>query len=93
MRDVFQPREEPARSIYNAFQEEAAKRSGRALEEWLEAERNAVFNEAVRQAQKLVGLSPPTMEDVINAERYASGSVDYGSKWAYGVVMAMRGGK
>lgn len=30
------------------------------------------------------------MDDIVGAERYAAGSVDYGAKWAYGVVEVMR---
>lgn len=88
MHDIFQPRNEPALSIYNAFQDEAKKRKGRSVNEWVSAERNAVFREAVHQAQKL-GLRVPTMGEIEAAERYAMGSADYGSKWAYGVVDAM----
>jgi hypothetical protein len=88
MRDIFQPKTEPALSIYNAFQAEASKRNGRSVEEWLLAEREAVFQEADRQAKKL-GLRSPSMKEIVDAENYASGSVDYGSKWAYGVARSM----
>ena len=89
MQDIFEPRHEPARSIYRAFQTEATKRKGRSIDEWLAAERDAVFREATHQAQRL-GLRVPTMDEVVSAERYAAGSVDYGAKWAYCVVEAMR---
>jgi hypothetical protein len=89
MRDIFEPRHEPARSIYHAFQTEATKRKGRSIDEWLAAERDAVFREATHQAQRL-GLRVPTMDEVASAERYAAGSADYGAKWAYCVVDAMR---
>lgn len=89
MHDVFQPRHEPARSIYDAFQNEATKRKGRTVEEWMTAEREAVMREATMQAMRL-GLRVPTMDEVVRAERYASGSVDYGAKWAYGVTEAMK---
>ena len=89
MRDIFEPRHEPARSIYLAFQSEAANRKGRSTDEWLSAERDAVFREAVHQAQKL-GMRVPTMDEVVRAENYASGSADYGAKWAYCLVEAMR---
>lgn len=88
MRDPFEPRQEPARSIYLAFQEEAIKRRGRSIPEWTKAERDSVFRESAQQAQSL-GLRVPTMDEVIRAERYAIGSIDYGAKWAYGVVEAM----
>ena len=89
MRDIFQPRGEPARSIYRALQAEAEKRDCRSPKEWMEAEKNAVHREAVYQAQNL-GLKEPSMQQVTDAERYACGSVDYGAQWAYRVVEAMR---
>ncbi len=58
MDDVFEPRREPARSIYKAFQAEARKRKGRSVDEWITAEREAVYREAVSQAQKH-NLTPP----------------------------------
>ena len=91
MRDIFEPRNEPAKSIYTAFQNEAANRKSRSVTEWVKAERDAVFREAAHQAQKL-GLRCPTMDEVASAERYAMGSVDYGAKWAYGIVDAMHNG-
>jgi hypothetical protein len=90
MVDIFEPRREPARSIYLAFQAEATKRKGRSVSEWLTAEREAVYRESTHQAQML-GLRVPTMDEVVSAERYATGSVDYGAKWAYCIVNAMRG--
>ncbi|MBX8557094.1 hypothetical protein K5D56_21755 [Pseudomonas cichorii] len=89
MKDIFQPRSEPAKSIYEAFQVEAAMRDGRSLDEWQFAERNAVQREATIQAHKL-GLHVPTMEQVERAELQAFGSIDYGSKWALGVANVMR---
>lgn len=89
MTDVFEPRNEPARSIYMALRNEAAKRRGRTEGEWIAAERQAVFNEACLQAEKLK-LRMPTMDDVVRAERIAVGATDYGAKWANGVTEAMR---
>lgn len=88
MHDVFQPRHDPARSIYNAFQDEASRRKGRTVEEWTAAEREAVFNASVRQA-RMMKLRAPSMEEVVRAEQYARGSIDYGAKWAYGVAEVM----
>jgi hypothetical protein len=79
MRDSFEPRTEPARSIYLAFHAEAKKRKGRSVEEWTTAERNAVHAEAVKQARAL-GLHAPTMQEVEDAERSARGHIDYGLK-------------
>jgi len=87
--DPFRPRQEPARSIHDAFQLEASKRKGREIEVWIGAELEAVF-EAARLAAGQHGLRPLSMEEIKTAERYARGSVDYGSKWAYTVVDAMR---
>ncbi|MBM5458738.1 hypothetical protein H8F21_14315 [Pseudomonas sp. P66] len=89
MSDIFQPRTEPAKSIYGAFQAEAAMRAERSLDEWQAAERNAVHREAGIQAQKM-GLRVPTMSEVERAERHAFGSIDYGSKWAHALAVAMR---
>jgi hypothetical protein len=87
--DPFEPRSEPARSLYRAFQAEAMNRNARTLEEWIAGERAAVHQEAVEQAGKL-GLRAPSPEEVAAAARYARGSIDYGAKWAHQVVAAMR---
>ena len=89
MNDIFRPRSEPARAIYEAFEAEATKRDGRSAEEWQEAERRAVYR-AAQSAATSMGLRVPSMEEVVAAERYAMGSTDYGAKWAHGVVRAMR---
>ena len=89
VRDVFRPHRDPARAIYDAFQAEAAKRNGRTVSEWMGRERDAVLREAVFQAHKC-GLRAPSYDEVVQAERSASGHTDYGAKWAYGVVEAMR---
>lgn len=88
MEDVFRPRNDPAQSIYDAFQAESKNRKGKSIEQWTSAEQEAVHREAVYQANKL-GLRTPTHEDVAGAERSACGHVDYGAKWAYAVVDAM----
>ena len=87
--DPFRPSQEPARSIHDAFQLEARKRKGREAEVWIAAELEAVF-EAARLAAGQHGLRPLSMEEIKSAERYARGSADYGAKWAYTVVDAMR---
>lgn len=86
--DPFEPRHEPARSIYLAFQAEATKRKDRPFEEWVKAEREAVLRECALHAHKL-GLRAPTMDEVTAAERYAMGSIDYGAKWTYQLVRVM----
>lgn len=89
MRDIFRPTQEPARRIYDAFQDEATKRSGRSFEEWHGAEKNRVWAEARDYAQQH-GKPIPTMEQIEAAERSASGHTDYGSTWAYGVVRLLQ---
>ena len=89
MRDFLRPTCSPAREIYDAFHAEARRRDGRAFEEWVSSEREAVFAAAVRQCRGL-SLQPPTMDQVIAAEQRAYGSADYGSKWALGVADAIR---
>jgi hypothetical protein len=83
--DPFRPQFEPARAIYDAFQIEGRKRSGSGLNEWVCAERNAVWRSARDFAQQR-GLSVPTIEQVEKEEVLAMGHVDYGSKWAVGVA-------
>lgn len=88
MHDVFRPSREPARTIYDAFQAEAKKRKGRSVNEWIEAERQAVWRAARDYAQQR-GLRILSLEEVTMAENYAMGHVDYGAKWAYQVERAM----
>ena len=89
MRDIFRPPNEPARTLYDAFQKEAAYRKGRSVMEWQRAERLAVWRAARDYAQQY-GMRIPTMDDVEQAEVLASGHVDYGAKWAYGIASAMQ---
>ena len=89
MSDIFRPTTEPARSIYDVFQNEARKRKGRTVGQWQSAELAAVYFQSVVQASKF-GLKIPSIQDIETAERCASGHTDYGSKWAYGVVDAMK---
>ena len=84
MRDVFRPRYQPAQTIYDAFQAEAAHRHG-SVEEWIERERLVVWRTARDYAQQH-GLRVPTMDQIERAERSACGHVDYGAKWAYRVA-------
>lgn len=86
--DPFEPRKDPARSIYLAFQKETGKRKGRSVEAWTAAERDAVHAEAAAQAGRL-GLRVPTVQEVAFAERSARGHIDYGAKWAFYVAEAM----
>ena len=88
MRDIFRPTREPAQSIYDAFQNESERRSGRTSEEWMSAERKAVHDAAIIAAIRL-GIAAPSYEDVLITEEMASGHCDYGSKWAYGLARRM----
>lgn len=87
--DVFRPKRQPAQAICDAFQKESELRDRRDVDEWVKAERQVVFEEACVQASRM-GMICPTLEQVIQAEQSAYGHVDYGAKWAYGVVDAMR---
>jgi hypothetical protein len=89
-KDIFRPPQGAARVIYDAFQEEASKRKECKTIEWIENERRAVFQTAKEYAEQH-GLIIPTMEQVMHAETYAEGHVDYGSKWAYGIARVMKG--
>lgn len=89
MKDIFRPHNDPARAIYDAFQAEAEKRPERTCDEWIAAERMAVWRAARDYAQQ-TKLRIPTLQEVELAERLACGHCDYGAKWAYGVTEAMR---
>ena len=82
--DIFRPRTDPARLLYDAFHLEAKKRDGRFEEQWQLAEREAIWRAARDYAQQH-GLSVLEMADIERAERYAMGHIDYGAKWAYGI--------
>jgi hypothetical protein len=90
MQDVFRPHTDPARRIYDAFQAEAEKRATRQGDEWIAAERLAVWHAARDYAQQH-GLRIPTIDEVACAENNAMGHCDYGAKWAYRVAEYMRG--
>lgn len=87
--DIFRPNTHPAQEIYDAFMEESLKRNSRSIQEWQELERYAVLHAATSAAVKYK-LREPTMGDVMVAEILAMGHVDYGAKWAYGVVDRMQ---
>ncbi len=87
--DIFRPRTEPARTLYDAFQAESRHRNGRRPEVWIVAERLAVWRAAWDYSQQH-SLRFPTLAEVEAGERYAYGSVDYGAKWAYQVAEKMR---
>lgn len=87
--DPFKPRREPALTLYQAFQAEAAKRGDREFQDWNQAEIQAVHSAAV-EAYPAHGLPVPTLEEVADAERYAQGSCDYGATWIYMVERMMR---
>lgn len=87
--DMFEPDTPEHRHIYSAFQKEAKKRDSRSVEEWIEAERYAVYQAAIEVAEKY-NLPAPTIKDVEKAENQAMGHVDYAKKWAIGVVDRMK---
>lgn len=89
--DVFRPRLEPHRAIYDAFQAEASNRKGRPFAQWARAEMEAVYQAALRASEDPVfNLAPPTMEAVKSAEVSARGSIDYGLKWTCQLVRSMQ---
>ena len=89
MKDVFRPRDPLMASIYDVFQETAKHRECHPYE-WIERERQAVFKEAVRIAKEN-DLRVPTIDIIERYESNACGHVDYGKKWAMGIVEWMRG--
>ena len=86
--DPFRPSSQPAQTIYDAFQDAAAQRKRRTVDEWIRLELEAV-HEASRQYAALHGLREPIRAQVESAELYAQGSVDYGAQWAYRLSRAM----
>jgi hypothetical protein len=87
--DALRPRGAPAAKIYDAFQEEAAKRKGRTPDEWQVAERQAVLLAATSVALEF-DLPPPTLRLIMDAELDSVGSIDYAAKWAIKIVNAMK---
>jgi len=83
--DFFRPRVEPARTIYDAFQDEAKHRVGRTIDEWIQAERIRVWKVSRDYAQQN-GLRVPTIGEIEKAEQHAMGHIDYAAKWAYYVA-------
>jgi hypothetical protein len=88
MSDMFRPRFEPSRTIYDAFQEEAKYREGRTVEQWNKAERKAVWHAADAWC-RMHKLEAPFLTDVIDADRYATGH-NYGAQWAYKLTDIIR---
>lgn len=87
--DTFRPRTEPARTLYDVFQDEAKNRSKRIPSCWIEQERQAVWLAARDYAQQH-GLRVPTIEEIKQFETSAMGHVDYGAKWAHRVAELLR---
>lgn len=88
MEDIFRPRTDPARTIYDTLQVEAEKRTLASIA-WIESERQTVWRAARDYAQQH-RMRVPTLEEVECAEKRAIGHVDYGARWAYGVAELMR---
>ena len=84
-KDIFRPWQEPARTLYDAFQAEAEKRKGRSIEEWTRAEICAV-HQAAERVFPAHGLQVPTVALIESAQTYAMGSIDYGLTWVARVV-------
>lgn len=87
--DIFRPGHDPARLLYDAFQGEAQLRRGRDVDEWMAAERRAVWATARDYAQQQ-GLPIPSLAQVELKEQVAVGHTDFGAKWAYGVAELLK---
>ncbi|CAN7744385.1 hypothetical protein LJR118_006702 [Acidovorax sp. LjRoot118] len=70
-----------AEVIERAFRREAQLRKGRTVDEWHQAEVEAVWTAASDFGQQN-GLRTPSIEEVSAVERLAFGHSDYGAKWA-----------
>lgn len=81
-RDAFRPRHEPVRSFYDALVQESKHRKKRTSEEWILAERLAVWR-AARDYSQQQGLQVLLLADIERAESSACGHIDYASKLAY----------
>lgn len=80
-RDIYEPRTEPARSIYRAIKVEAQDRVHYLQETWLYREADAAYTAATAYAIRQGGYIT-CMADVLLAEQSARGHTDYASKWA-----------
>lgn len=87
--DIFRPKSNQAQAIYDAFQKEASLRAYRKPDEWKSYERYAVLN-AARAVAGIEKIASPTIDDVVDAENYAVGHIDFGAKWAYRLLEIMR---
>ena len=90
MKDFFRPNSELARTLYDAFQEEASKREGCKTQNQKFAEEVAVWEAARDYAQQHGEFRVVFLSEVVQAGNLAEGHVDFGAKWAYGVAAAMR---
>lgn len=90
--DTFRPTRQPARRIYDAFQDEAQHRDEREGLSWIGLEIDRVHKEACDYAREN-DLPEPTREQIEVEERQACGHCDYGSKWAYGVARLLLNAK
>jgi len=86
---IFRPHSGPAQFIFDALVKEQEHRKDRQSEEWIVAERNAVWSASRDYAQQH-GLRVPTIDDVMAAENQAIGHCDYASTWAFEVVRRMK---
>jgi len=68
-------------SFYDLLTKESEKRDQRALDEWIEAERKAMFDKVNAEREGL-GKTPVSLEDVERVEQRAVGHFDYAPKFA-----------
>jgi len=85
MSDMFTPKHQPAKKIYEAFMEEAKNRSFFSVDEWIANERIAVLKAANKYCVEN-NLKQVTVEEVMKAENNAYGHSDYAAKFAIGVA-------
>ena len=82
--DHFRPRNEPARTIYDAIMKAGEAWSDDSPDGWEKTIQLAVWTAARDYAQQ-TGLRVLTMEEIREAEWTALGHVDYSAKFAYRV--------
>lgn len=87
-KDIFRPRSEPARTIYDVWVKTAKHRE--LDKNWIQSERLSVLLAAQAYATKY-NLPVPTIEDIERAEIYAVGSATFGADWARKVADIMEG--
>jgi len=88
--DFFRPTHDSITTeLYDTFQDVAKHREYHS-NEWIKRERIAVYRKACEIAKR-DNLKEPTLNIIERYESNAYGHIDYGKKWAIGIVEWMRG--